>query len=242
MGGDYFEVIDFIAACTGDRQPAIGIDEAMDMTLPGLASQISAAEGGRWVDVPDPRQWTADFVPSRPQLRMIYDMQSKRPEVRVADGYRLRQLTAADFQKYRQLMDGAGFTGWDDKRIASTLARSLPNCYFVLEHVATGDLVGTAFAHHSPSEHLPNAGSLEYVAGDARHKGKGIGYTVCAAVTRTLLDRGYTRIFLTTDDWRLPAIATYLKLGYRPDMYIAEMPERWAKVEEALARGSQPTA
>ena len=59
--------------------------------------------------------------------------------------------------------------------------------------------------------------------GDSRHKGKGIGYTVCAAVTRSLVERGYSRIFLTTDDWRLPAIAIYLKLGYVPDLYLPEM-------------------
>ena len=106
-GGDYFEVIDFIAACTGQRPPAIGIDEAMDMTLPGLASQISAREGGRWVDVPDPRQWTADFKPWRPQLRMLFDVQAKSarsqgcrgvpPAPACADG--LRQIPSADGQR-----------------------------------------------------------------------------------------------------------------------------------------------
>jgi predicted dehydrogenase len=62
-GGDYFEVIDFIAAVTGQRPPAIGIDQAMDMTLPGLASQQSALEHGRWIDVPDSRTWVSDAAP-----------------------------------------------------------------------------------------------------------------------------------------------------------------------------------
>ena len=57
-GGDYFEVVDFVAAIGGDR-PAhfAGIHEAMDMTLPGLVSQQSIREGSRWVDVPDSRDW-----------------------------------------------------------------------------------------------------------------------------------------------------------------------------------------
>jgi hypothetical protein len=29
----------------------------MDMTVPGLCSQISITEGMRWVDVPDSRTW-----------------------------------------------------------------------------------------------------------------------------------------------------------------------------------------
>ena len=56
-GGDYFEILDFIDAVTGRRGSPIGIHEAMDMTLPGLISQQSIAEQGRWIDVPDSRTW-----------------------------------------------------------------------------------------------------------------------------------------------------------------------------------------
>jgi hypothetical protein len=56
-GGDYFEVLEFIDAATGKQPPAIGIHEAMDMTLPGLVSQESIAQGGPWLDVPDSREW-----------------------------------------------------------------------------------------------------------------------------------------------------------------------------------------
>jgi len=35
----------------------IDIHAAMDMTLPGLISQQSIKEDGRWIDVPDSREW-----------------------------------------------------------------------------------------------------------------------------------------------------------------------------------------
>lgn len=54
-GGDYFEILDFVDAIRGERPPAIGIHEALDMTLPGLVSQQSIAENGRWLEVPDSR-------------------------------------------------------------------------------------------------------------------------------------------------------------------------------------------
>ncbi len=57
-GGDYFEVLDFIDAAAGRRPCPIGIHEAMDMTLPGLMSQQSIMEDGRWIEVPDSRTWT----------------------------------------------------------------------------------------------------------------------------------------------------------------------------------------
>jgi len=56
-GGDLLEMIDFTDAVTGKRPCPIGIHEAMDMTVPGLCSQISIEEGRRWVDVPDSRSW-----------------------------------------------------------------------------------------------------------------------------------------------------------------------------------------
>jgi len=56
-GGDYFVIADFMDAIRGEKPPAIGIHEAMDMTLPGLVSQQSVLEGGRWLSVPDSRDW-----------------------------------------------------------------------------------------------------------------------------------------------------------------------------------------
>jgi len=56
-GGDFFEVLDFVDAAIGKRPAAIGIHQAMDMTLPGLVSQQSIAEGGRWLTVADSREW-----------------------------------------------------------------------------------------------------------------------------------------------------------------------------------------
>jgi predicted dehydrogenase len=56
-GGDVLEIMDFARAVRGEADPTIGIHEAMDMTLPGLVSQRSVLEGGRWLDVPDSREW-----------------------------------------------------------------------------------------------------------------------------------------------------------------------------------------
>lgn len=110
----------------------------------------------------------------------------------------------------------------------------LPGGLFVVEHVATGDLVATAMANHSPNEQHPNAGVLDWVATDPAHQGIGLGKAVVTAVTRLLIQRGYGRIYLLTDDWRLPAIATYLSLGWKPYIYKDEMQTRWDAVQKAL--------
>ena len=56
-GGDFFEVMDFVDAILGRKPCPIGIDEAMDMTLPGLVSQESILKNGAWLPVPDSRDW-----------------------------------------------------------------------------------------------------------------------------------------------------------------------------------------
>ncbi len=110
----------------------------------------------------------------------------------------------------------------------------LPNGFFVIEHSATGRLVATAMATHNPTELHPFGAELGWVAGDASHKGKGLGTAVCAAVTRRLIAAGYTDIRLQTDDWRLPAIMVYLRLGYEPMLYCDGMAQRWRAVKEQL--------
>jgi predicted dehydrogenase len=56
-GGDYWEVADFVEAILTDAPIPVGIDEAMDFTLPGLVSQASIEQGSAWLEVPDPRAW-----------------------------------------------------------------------------------------------------------------------------------------------------------------------------------------
>jgi RimJ/RimL family protein N-acetyltransferase len=66
------------------------------------------------------------------------------------------------------------------------------------------------------------------------HAGKKLGRVVCAAATARFLRAGYRRIYLKTDDWRLPAIVTYLRLGYVPLLYAPDMAERWQAVHARL--------
>ena len=53
----YFPVADFVEAILEGRPPVIGIEESLDMTLPGLISQESIQQGGCWMNVPDSRDW-----------------------------------------------------------------------------------------------------------------------------------------------------------------------------------------
>ncbi len=174
--------------------------------------------------------------PPPPQLQMVWPehLLAAPPAVVVPDGYVIRQFAEADFADYQRLMAIAGFDGWTEARTREAQSRILPRGFFEIEHHATLALAATAQATHNPIEQHPFGGELGWVAGDPAHKGRGLGAAVCAAATARLIAAGYENIYLRTDDFRLPAIRIYLKLGYVPFPYGDGMRERWAAVRSAL--------
>ncbi|RKN79197.1 Gfo/Idh/MocA family protein [Paenibacillus ginsengarvi] len=56
-GSDYVMMTDFLNALTENKPSPISIHKALDMTLPGLISQLSIERGGEWLNVPDSRAW-----------------------------------------------------------------------------------------------------------------------------------------------------------------------------------------
>ena len=70
-------------------------------------------------------------------------------------------------------------------------------------------------------------GDLHMVAVSPGYRGKGLSFPLCARVINYLNGRGIKKIKLTTDDHRVPAIKTYLKLGFIPVLSDDTMAGRW---------------
>lgn len=232
-GGDFFEVRDFIRAVRGESPSPIDIHAGMDMTLPGLVSQQSILRGGAWMDVPDSRVW---LTPHRPQLEMIWPESrlSSPPDVALGADYRLRYLEQRDYAGWSRLMSVVGFGEWPPERIEAHRRGVLPGGFFVIEHVPTGTIVATANANHAPNERHPEGGELSFVAALPEHAGHALGRAATAAVVRRFLAAGYRRIYLKTDDNRLPAVKVYLQLGFEPLIFDEQMTGRWAAVKREI--------
>lgn len=233
-GGDYFEVLDFVRAIRGEIPCPIGIDAAMDMTLPGLISQQSIAQQAEWLPVPDSRKWTEEgpYV----QLQMVWPKHRLNvpPVPQVLTGYELRCWRPDDCAGWIELVHKVGFGIWDEQRITRTLRKIVPEGFFVVEDKASGKIVATAMATHSAIEHHAYGGEVGWVAADSEYKGKGLGAAVTAAATARLIRGGYQDIFLRTDDFRLPALKVYLTLGYEPLLYGEGMRQRWEAIYRNL--------
>jgi mycothiol synthase len=75
---------------------------------------------------------------------------------------------------------------------------------------------------------------LGWLAGDPVHAGKGLGLAVSASVIVRFIEEGFHKIHLYTEDDRLAALKTYLKLGFMPTLYTPEMPDRWRAICQQL--------
>jgi mycothiol synthase len=181
---------------------------------------------------------------SQQQLRMVWPKTKldQPPTVNVPAGYRLRTYQPGDEPSFFHVMSLAGFERWDMSTLLPWLQKVLPDGWFLVEEEASRQLVATAMAVHNPNQYYPFGGELGWVAAHPDHTGHGLGSVVCGAVTARLLRGGYKHIHLSTDDERLPAIKTYLKLGYRPLILTADMTGRWEAICQQLTWPFTPDA
>jgi len=150
----------------------------------------------------------------RSQLMMVRKSLEDLPQLLLPHGYDIRFHQDGDEQRltpvFRQCFD----PGWNPDRILKT---------FVEDPVWS-----------------PNRGHgwLHYLAVLPKHRQKGLGTALVVRVLQLLKDMGYPDVWLATDDFRLPAIRTYLSLGFEPVCQDKSHEERWEIVRHKLRAAS----
>lgn len=176
-----------------------------------------------------------------PQLHMRRVLTSL-PELVVPPDYRLRNLELDDAARWAGLLAENGELGeWSMERARPYFAPDsrmvLDGSFFVTRE---GEPVATAQLHLHLDDAYAPLPELGWVAASPRHRGHGLGYLVCLAVLRYAAFAGHREIFLRTDDFRLPAIRTYLKLGFQPWMFDPSAPDRWKEIYQKLGVAAGP--
>ena len=154
--------------------------------------------------------------------------------------------------------------GWTPERLARWCAmdagrsggsgiKSPSEDLFVIE-TTEGKIVATACVWTTPSATkktlverngakvvlaMPSTGEINWVASVEGHRGKGLGDVVSLAVLQRLREIGKQSCWLETDDWRIPAIKTYIKYGFRKIITHDSHAARWAMVEKICRSGEQ---
>ena len=168
-----------------------------------------------------------------PQLLMWYPTTEACAEVDLPDGYQIRAYSFGDEEAWARLLNANGQLGaWDRGRIQEELAGDLAVeaqlfVSYGTELVATSGLYERFLGGQICWE-------IGWVATHPEHQGKGVGSALVAAALRTALDLEERSIALRTDDFRLPAMKIYLKLGFVPDYSDATYPKRWQNIFDKL--------
>lgn len=169
------------------------------------------------------------------QLRMVRPNLENLPALALPAGYGMRTYRKGDEAHWARIISdsfgGRERTAQDTKNEITSRDVFIPDGFYFATH--RGVPVGTACAWRQSVDEK-EVGYVHMVGVVAEHTGHKLGKWVSLAVLAYFRDNGFISAMLDTDDFRIPAIKTYLNLGFVP-VYVEEgQPERWSDIFEKL--------
>ena len=169
----------------------------------------------------------------RPQLEMVRPNLENLPEISIPEGYDLRTYLPGDEAAWCRIMEGNVGRNWTDEKWKEQIvqdARFDPGNLFFTTHEGEPVASGCAWRRQDDSE----VGELHLIAALESHRGKGLGNLINAAILHRLKTLEFQSAHLLTDDFRLTAIKSYLKVGFVPEHTHGNHKKRWKDVLEQL--------
>ncbi len=173
------------------------------------------------------------------QLKMLRHLHDELPPLIVPEGYSLRTYEGPDDDDaWVHIMNNS----LGNRHTVESFRAGILNCPQFTADILffacfNGSPVGSACAwRRTVTEH--RAGYVHMVGLVPEHRSKGIGRLLVLRTLHSFRQRRFEAAELNTDDFRLPAIRTYLGLGFLPVMTDSDHPERWAAVFKNLTSSS----
>ncbi len=163
-----------------------------------------------------------------PQLRMIRPHLLHLPQLELPEPYHLTHWQLGWEEHWTRIIAssfGATREQYAFDRVMRIDTAFAPERILFLCH--EDEPVATASAWYNPS-YRREVGILHYVGVLPEHQGKRLGYAICLAALHRMVQERRVRASLLTDDFRLAAIKTYLRLGFVPEVAgDASFAQRW---------------
>ena len=169
------------------------------------------------------------------QLRMVRPDLDNLPKLELPDGYSLRSYQEGDEEHWANIITdsfgGRERTAEDTRNEITGRDVFVPDGLYFVTHQDIP--VGTACAWRQSVEEA-GVGYVHMVGVLGEHTGHKLGKWVSLAVLYYFRDNGFSCSMLDTDDFRIPAIKTYLNLGFVPVYVDDTQPERWVEILNKL--------
>jgi mycothiol synthase len=174
---------------------------------------------------------TEEMTENLPQLIM------RRPHLLdlatpvVAEGFTVRAFRSGDEAGWNRLMDSAFERRPGQSDFAREMVADAPYRPERVRLVTDADNVVVATASCWLSKRFgTNSAVLHWVATDPQHAGLGLGSAVSVDALHQGLAEGRDRAFLLTDDFRIAALKTYLRLAFTPVLTHVSHVDRWRRI------------
>ena len=168
------------------------------------------------------------------QLRMVRPNLDGLPQLEIPEGYEIRTYQEGDDVHWANVISdsfGGERTPEDARRDIMDQAVFDPEGLYFATY--RGTPVGTTCGwKDTPDE--TDVGIVHMVGVHSAHTGHKLGRCVTLSVLLYLRDHSFKCAKLGTDDFRLPAIKTYLNLGFLPVYVDVTQPERWREIFRKL--------
>ena len=170
------------------------------------------------------------------QLKMRWTNDRKpAPELNIPDGCEIKRFTELDgaldawldIVQYG-LSDGRKDAGYYKSVMLDWPDYSEDKNFFI---VSDGEPAATLTVVCHPEN---MEGYIHMVACKEKFRGRGFGTLLNNLALKVLKDEGMETAYLTTDDWRIPAIKSYLRAGFVPVIPDVDMDARWKAVFEKI--------
>ena len=174
---------------------------------------------------------SSESIAQKSQLVMARLQLEELPEPQLEPGYTLRHYIPGDESAWNRLVSESFGASSDFESSIMKDPFFQPERVLLVEY--EGKMVATACAWRYP-KWGKHTGLIHMVAASAEHRGHQLGYHVSLAALHQFLKEGVHHAVLHTDDSRLAAIVTYLKLGFFPYLSEPDHAERWQKIYQIL--------
>lgn len=152
------------------------------------------------------------------------------PPIIVPEGCGLRTYREGDEEAWGKIMDTGVGNEWTARKVRENLVERPQFAPDGLFFATIDDKpVGSACAWKSSPEEK-RMGTVHMVCVLPETRGKRLGHLVTLAVLHYFRDHGFKESVLTTDDFRVPAIKTYLSLGFEPFLRDLTQVYRWSQI------------